>query len=455
MDFIECLKTLYEAPLMEDQNINNSGKIKGIFKRYWWVVLIVLLAGISFVAILLLNKDKGEERAEENKIFDSKRNPALDSSLPTCPADTSQLFTKPFMDGDKPDFIIPLGNSNQSGHVVPVDHVYPTDIGYEQDVPVYAPTDITLVWVENKQMHNSDTDEITRADYQLNFAPCKGLNLAFIHLKKLSEKLDQAIEDENSNCNQDQIMEYGVQEGIPTYYITCHPEFTKVRLLAGELIGYFTGQTDRDFSGFDIGLYDFNKPSVGFINPERYYIETNQTVCFADYYIPELREKYYAKLGNYGDFKETGVSKFTPVIGEPKCGKVNHDIAGTLSGNWFKNKIEMENVTDNESLVLIHDNQNTSLAKLSLANVASFTFTPTHSGTLNREYSEITADGKIYCYQMEGMVESYKDKGGKTVYNQVNKYLLQLIDDTHLKVEVQSGICKTNEAFNSPLIYER
>jgi len=92
-----------------------------------------------------------------------------------------------------------------------------------------------------------------------------------------------------------------------------------------------------------------------------------------------------------------------------------------------------------------------------MADVTSFTFTPAHSGTTDREFSEITADGKIYCYQgsQEGFSGSNVDKNGNPIENRTPKYLLQLIDDTHIKVESQIGACSANEKFSNPVIYER
>ncbi|MDD5430649.1 MAG: hypothetical protein PHP03_00230 [Candidatus Pacebacteria bacterium] len=394
----------------------------------------------------LSNKEKYVATQESKDPSNKKEeNISLAKDLPICPVDTSTLFTKPFMDGDKPDYITPLGNSNETGHVVPVDHVYPTDNGYEENVTVYAPGNLTLIWVENKQMHNKDTGAITAADYQLNFAPCRGLNLAFIHLKTLSDRLKKAIGDENSNCNNDQKMDYGIQNGIPTYYVTCHPDIQKIKISAGEIIGYFSGQSDKSNSGFDIGMYDYNKPALGFINPDRYYKDTVHTACFADYYIPELKAKYEEKFGAVD--KPLGqYSTFIRRIIPPVCGKVMWDVAGTASGNWFKNPIKQVGINDNDALVLIHDNIQPEMAKMSWANVTSFIFAPTHNGSINREFSEVTADGEIYCYQREENINSG---------NNGSKFLLQLVDDTHIKAERQPGVCGTSESFINPFTYER
>lgn len=416
-----------------------------MLKKTFLIVAFLCLA--FFVSACTKNEaDKNgqqnqSETTDNQVVSDDLRTLSLAADLPTCPADTSGLFTKPFIDGDKPDFIIPLGNSNQEGHVVPVDHVYFNNTGYEKNMPVYAPSDMTLIWIENKQMHNKNTDAVTRDDYQLHFAPCRGLNLAFIHIKKFSEKLDEAVDDTGSNCVTNQKMDYGTLEGIPTYYITCHPDFKKIRFSAGEIVGYYSGASDKQYSGIDIGLYDYNKPGVGFVNPNRYYDVTNHTVCFADYYTPELRSKYLTKFGGLRS-KGSDTQVVVKRTAEPVCGKIMYDQVGTAAGNWYDHPVKVKNVTDNDALILMRDNIEPELAKLTMARVISFTFSPKHSGQINREFSEVTADGKIYCYSRDEQ-------------NTKEKVLLQLIDETHMKVEKLEGACGSNETFINPTNYER
>jgi hypothetical protein len=91
-----------------------------------------------------------------------------------------------------------------------------------------------------------------------------------------------------------------------------------------------------------------------------------------------------------------------------------------------------------------------------MAGVASYTFTPAHSGIINREFSEVNADNKIYCYQSDDNFDgSYLNEDGKTITKEGFKYLLQLVDDTHLKAEVQSGVCGIRELFKNPDKFER
>jgi len=428
---------------------------KSFFQRFWWLGIIIILVVFSIIANDVQKKDKN--KSDDKKWAGSQENIALAENLPTCPADTSGLFTAPFMAGDKPDIIVPLGNSSMSGHVVPTDHVYPANNIFIPDTPIYAPGKIILIGLENKQMYYKETNEKVAPDYQLSFAPCRGINLTFIHLTKLSDKLSSAITEKvDANCDDSQKIDFGTRNGAPIYYKTCHPKFIPVTLEPGELIGYF-GFADRvgkSQTNFDIGLYDFNKPALAFINPGRYYKETIHTACFTDYYTPELRTKYEAKFG--GNDNNNGKISFLQRTTKPVCGEVMYDVAGTAAGAWFKNPLQPGNITDQEALALIHDNFKPDLAKMSMAGVTSYTFTPTHSGTINREFSEVRTDNKIYCYQSDDNFDgSYLDKDGKTITKEGFKYLLQLVDDSHLKAEVQSGTCDTSESFKNPYIFER
>ncbi len=454
-----ALSNTQNAPVTTSTN-------KSFTKSLWFWIAVgvtILIIGVLIFAKVSKNKqndNKPEYVEDQNKNrSDSTFGMVMSEDIPLCPSDTSTIFTSPFMDEGKPDFITPLGNSGQESHVVPVDHVYPSDVIQGEVGSVYAPGRLTLVWIENKQLYYADTDEKVAPDYQLNFAVCRGINLAFIHLTNLSDKLANAItEPVDSQCGSGEY-DYGERNGRTIYYRTCHPSFNKVTFEAGEYLGDFgfAGNT-KQFSGFDIGLYDFNKPDVGFVSPRRYYEETNHTVCFADYYTTELRAEYYAKFGSISIQDDNTIMPFKPVTGEPKCGKVMWDVPGTASGDWFKNGISTNFVTDNEAAVFIHDNIQTEMGKFTIASVTSFIFTPLHNGLINREFSEVTADNKIYCYQMDNFVMgsgSISKDGESLPESEIPKFLIQLVDDTHIKIEQQNGLCKSDETMINPTTYER
>jgi hypothetical protein len=78
-------------------------------------------------------------------------------------------------------------------------------------------------------------------------------------------------------------------------------------------------------------------------------------------------------------------------------------------------------------------------------NMGAMEYIPNHSGFINREPSEVRADGNTYCYEPQDNL--WFTVGGKI--------LVQLIDDHTLKVEHKEGSCNDNESFITPFVYER
>ena len=90
-----------------------------------------------------------------------------------------------------------------------------------------------------------------------------------------------------------------------------------ISVKAGQLIGTIGEQT------LDFGVYDYEKVLEGFIYPEHYTREPWKihTVDPFIYFPDEVREVLLQK----------NLRKV-----EPFAGKIDHDIDGTLSGNWFE-----------------------------------------------------------------------------------------------------------------------
>lgn len=83
---------------------------------------------------------------------------------------------------------------------------------------------------------------------------------------------------------------------------------------AGDIIAYIGVHP-----GFDIGLNDTRHEHF-FSNPDRYSIDYRSYIPFTDYLPADLREQIWA---------------MNPRTVEPRGGKINYDVAGTLAGNWF------------------------------------------------------------------------------------------------------------------------
>src|SRR5258708_35008925 len=86
----------------------------------------------------------------------------------------------------------------------------------------------------------------------------------------------------------------------------------------------------------------------------------------------------------------------------PICGQYNQDVAGTARGFWFFPGAP--NVPEDPHLALVFNNDYAPWESISIGTSlpnqvpAFFTFVPVHSGLVDREFSEVTADGSIYCY---------------------------------------------------------
>ena len=67
-------------------------------------------------------------------------------------------------------------------------------------------------------------------------------------------------------------------------------------------------------------------------------------------------------------------------------------------------------------------------------------FNPAHTGTVNREFSEISPGASIYCYQASGLP---------------GRILIQLVTAGTIRIEHQSSPCSAKTAFISPFAYQR
>ena len=137
------------------------------------------------------------------------------------------------------------------------------------------------------------------------------------------------------------------------------------------------------------------------------------------------------------------------------------DVPKTLKGNWYSGEKGIGSASTEYMMALVPDYIDPTTYQLSLKGPESLgtfvniKFKPTHEGNINREYEEVTNNGEIYCYQDAYNTSSYTDKNGNIVSVDSKKFIIQLIDDMHLNIERQSGVCNGEETLTSPIIFER
>lgn len=416
---------------------NQTQPTKSFFKKYWWVFLIAIII-IATATLGILNKI-------------GNKSTSFNSSLPSCPSDLSGLLTTRIMDKGVIKALIPLGNSNPPGHTFPVDHNY-----FEGDADgikhnVYAPGN-GIVLGANEETGFDANGNIMRQGITVTMGLCKGVEIVIASPGELAPKIKNNIKESEKSCKNSG----GKHEGEKA--ITTCTNKLDYSVKAGDIIAITDG---KDFP--EVWALDNNKKLSADVDWERY--DSNYypyAFCLFDLYSGTLKEEYYKLFGRYeparqkdddGKSIQSGPI-FTPRTIKPLCGQTIQNIVGTIQGDWFglpkgSDSFPGNNIGD---LALIHDNLDPTIGKIVVAGNVSTAgvvqFVPFNSGSINREFSQVKADNQLYCYQDDPNVQM----GGFKI---TGKFLIQLLDDHHLKIENQSGSCQTGDAFKNPFTYER
>ncbi len=339
--------------------------------------------------------------------------------------------------------ITPLGNLQPPDHALPTDHIYfilngtfDAKSGRLQTQPtsVYAPGDIELKEITAAQYFDSG-GSLINSDYSLRFSPCKNVDGYFHHMSSLSDDLQKKVDGaKGKECQQ-----YDIASGGASNTKRCRVTL-QTKAGAGTALGTAGGKTA---AGLDMGLTDDRLAKLSFANPRRYNGGYAQTVCPIDYYTPAVKTALQ-KLFGVPDNPRTQM---------PVCGEIMQDKAGTIQGNWFYNNAKDDPDGWTKELAIVHDNNNPDIGVISVGGVITIAgkvlFTPTNAGQLNREPSQVTADGVIYCYE----TNAASKVGNRGMSGRI---VLQLINTTHLKIEGQTGACNTDPSFASAArTYER
>lgn len=213
-----------------------------------------------------------------------------------CDPKKSVVFTHAFTDLEKIAALNPIGGigGGSPGR---------SYIGVKEgmEAPIYAPMAATLraiIYADRGAGYG---------EYGLIFKAGCNIEFMFDHIDRVSDKLKKyAPKTAAANSR------------VPGAEVN-------VRVEAGELLGYTNG-TDLAHT-FDFLVTNYAKKNQ-YLNPKRWeWEQARYSVCPYDFFTPELKAQYYAKLGKPSD---------TGLIKARACGDPTHDIAGTASGGWFK-----------------------------------------------------------------------------------------------------------------------
>jgi hypothetical protein len=388
---------------------------KSFFKRFWLLILCVVILVIIFGIVLKLNQ--GNNREESGGKDKYQYNDQYNTSGYRDIFRTSTAYT----DYGEPNFtysptsideitsIVPLGNANSGervnattgggNHNIPTDHIY-VRVGQESTLVrfnVYAVANCTLVAMDYTKGRWASADGTPNQldDFGFTFQFSRNLFLMILHLTELSPEIQSKVGVLNeSNQN-----------------------FFEIPIKAGELLGI--GGGSPTLTVFDLWCVDTNK-TAKFIHPERYGIKGGCSVNALDYFAEPLRSQLYSKL---------------PQRPEPRAGEFAYDIDGKLVGNWFPLS-ESAKITDAvPTLSFFYYNYDPSIIYI------GYTTTQTVYVVKNNGPDPATIDKNSGLIKYEAMNQRHKEAADRdgTGFQTEGTFLVQMLNDRNIKVEFFEG----------------
>ena len=243
-----------------------------------------------------------EEIIEDSDQAVQGSNAEIQEPEKNCVSNTNPLFRAPFTDLSKIKSLTPIGNVNAGSLSRSYIFVKKDENGKSALAPIYSPTDATLFGLV--YAYRGKKSEGARAEYRLDMRTSCEVTFAFDHIAQISDKIKEfapAIPAENTRRDKE----------------------ISVLIKEGELLGYTDGVLAAGV--WDFLLFNYAK-EVPHINPSRWTSEHNKYAdCPYDYFTEDLRKQYYAMFASAGGEK-----------GQSTCRSASRDVAGTLSGGWFK-----------------------------------------------------------------------------------------------------------------------
>ncbi|VVB59592.1 Uncharacterised protein [uncultured archaeon] len=342
--------------------------------------------------------------------------------LPQCGTDNAFFSNIPVSLTDVTG-IVPLGNFNPSGHTFPTDHVYfylrkPNPGDYSSAPVQTALSSPGNAWVIAISVSEHASENPPYTDYGIDISPCKDVKIRFGHVTSLSQKLKDAIVPPYSEYS-----EYST--GGKNYKM--YRKILNVSVNAGESIGTAGGRAGQN--ALDVGTYD-NRVNLSFANPARWQQgESQHTACPLDYFTPDTKSKMEAMLGDYYGTVHRTI--------QPICGEFAQDVPATAQSAWFV-KGTTNTYPEDLHLTLAHDNVDPKKGEFSVGtsikgiSTGVYSFSPTNTGFVNRDFKGITSDGKVYCYEPGNQ---FSGSSSFTI-------ILQLTSENTLRIEKKdSGSC--------------
>ncbi|MGB4845986.1 MAG: hypothetical protein WBP16_16080 [Ferruginibacter sp.] len=301
--------------------------------------------------------------------------------------------------------LVPLGNLNPPGHTFPTDHMYIYFKTPGAAVPVKAPGNLHIFQISRFRNNPGTVGETS--DYRIDMGDPAGTVLYFSHLSSLSPLLETAAAGfSGASC---EIYSTG---GTNIEY--CR-KAVSLDVSAGNVIG--AGNETISQFAIDMG-----------------FTVNNIAVCPLDYFNATAKALLELKLGN-----TTGTIRRTTT---PLCGEINHDVAGTLQGNWYKQGAPRS--PEDAHIAFVKDNVEPAKLRISIGSGVSglasdvYNFLPVTTGVVDRPFTSVTNNGQVFCYNP---LYYY----GAPVPN--TSIIIKLEDNGNLSFEKRNCDCSCNQPY--------
>ncbi len=361
----------------------------------------------------------------------------IPSNLSSCGTGNTMFDTLPIPLSDV-NYIYPLGAVNS--HIYPTDHIYfelNTNGGVPVKAPLSSPGNAVIYKIAGASYKTSTGARYN--DYTLYFAGCKEFAGYFAHVYTISNKLLSNYTSPFSSCINytEDISGWGLT--AITYCI----KSTYVKVSAGEQLGSAGGVAGAS-EALDFQTLDYRQTPLYFANATRNSGEL-YVACGIDYFTQALQNELYNHMGDY-----SSRGGFQLRSAYPRCGTIAQDINGTAQGDWANPTRANSTYPDAGVFALMHDAVIPSTLTFSLGGSAIpglytdtwLTFKTATSGYVNRDFSNVTANGHVYCY------DNLQNEYGNS--NPSGIIIMQLINSSTLRIEYQNnGYCSSSNSFTN------
>ena len=276
-------------------------------------------------------------------------------------------------------------------------------------------------------------------DYELDFSPCRSVLFWFGPVATLAPALQSALAAAPvPTCSTAVVGNQGTKQ--------CAYPNLALPLGRGEVLGA-AGGPGTGVEAFDFGAVDIRTPTLGFMDPSIPVGTTGDScfhaVCPLDYFSDPVESVLVGHLS----------SAHPGANGIPACGTTIQDKAGTIQGNWYRSGAYASGGAGpfdfEDALAIVHSDLDQSLGVVSAGDHlfpgngggAQMTFQPASSDAVDREPSQVTADGHVYCYYDPSQVGGHVD--------------VQLVDANTLHADYGPGDCAASPTLANPTTYVR